>query len=167
MPGGIRAGSSRPSPDLAQLLRLRAGPHHPPKPGQPAAGVGQVRRPGARPGPGLGAIGQNGGQQLGRIIGRGSRHWRMRLPLRVPDGGQGTAAGNQPEYRATWPTGVYAAGMQQECSRNAEHRRSEIELPSITFNGDLFAWLLCLGSHAWAKRLRTSTARRQKTAPTQ
>ena len=87
-------------------------PHHPANPGQPAAGVGQIGGPGARPGPGLGAIGQNGGQQLGRIIGRGSRHWRMRLPLRVPDGGQGTAAGNQPEYRATWPTGVYAAGMQ-------------------------------------------------------
>jgi hypothetical protein len=37
--------------------------------------VGQIGRPGARPGPGLGAIGQHGGQQLGQIIGRG---WHRR-----------------------------------------------------------------------------------------
>jgi|LakMenEpi03Aug12_release.lakeMendotaPanAssembly.Ray.scaffolds.fasta_scaffold24506_8 hypothetical protein len=45
-------------------------PHHPPKPGQAAAGMGQIGRPGARPGSGLGAIGQHGGQQRGQLIGR-------------------------------------------------------------------------------------------------
>ena len=48
-------------------------PAPPPNPGQAAAGVGQRGRPGARPGPGLGAIDQHGGQQLGQIIGRGGR----------------------------------------------------------------------------------------------
>ena len=46
-------------------------PHHPPNPGQPAAGLGQVGGPGARPGRGLGVIDQNGGQQLSQIISRG------------------------------------------------------------------------------------------------
>jgi hypothetical protein len=66
MPGGIQAGSSRLAAALClrQPLRLRA-PHYPPQAGKPAAGMRQVRRPGARPGPGLGAIGQNSGQQLG------------------------------------------------------------------------------------------------------
>ena len=42
-------------------------PHHPPHPGQPATGVGQMGGPGALLGPGLGlgAIGQYGRQQLG------------------------------------------------------------------------------------------------------
>jgi hypothetical protein len=59
-------------------------PHHPPNSGQPAAGVGQIGGPGARPGPGLGAIGQHGRQQLGQRIGRGG-HRRGR--------GGGAAAG--------------------------------------------------------------------------
>ena len=75
---------SRRGPDLAQPLRLRANPHHPPNPGQPAAGVRQIGRPGARPGPGLGAIGPHGRQQLGQRIGRGG-HRRGR--------GGGAAAG--------------------------------------------------------------------------
>ena len=50
-------------------------PHHRPNPGQPAAGVRQIGRPGARPGPGLGAIGQHGHQQLGQRISRGGHRW--------------------------------------------------------------------------------------------
>lgn len=68
----------------SQLLRLRANPQHPQQPGQPAAGVRQIGRPGARPGPGLGAIGQHGRQQVGQRIGRGG-HRRGR--------GGGAAAG--------------------------------------------------------------------------
>jgi len=82
---------SRRGPDLAQPLRLRASPHHPPNPGQLAARMRQVGRPGARPGPGLGAIGPNGGQQLGQIIGRGGHRWGS---------GGGAAAGfPQPDRR--------------------------------------------------------------------
>jgi hypothetical protein len=56
--------------------RLRA-PHHPPQAGKQAAGVRQIGRPRARPGPRLGAIGQHGRQQLSQIIGRGGhrRGW--------------------------------------------------------------------------------------------
>ena len=84
---------SRRGPDLAQPLRLRASPHHPPNPGQLAARMRQVGRPGARPGPGLGAIGQHGRQQLGQRIGR-SGHRRGR--------GAGAAAGFPRADRRGW-----------------------------------------------------------------
>jgi len=48
--------------------RLRA-PHHPAQPGQLAVRVGQIGGPGSRPSPGLGAVGQNGGQQIAQGVG--------------------------------------------------------------------------------------------------
>ena len=119
--------SSSPGPDLAQLLRLRAGPHHPPNPGQPAAGVGQPWRPGARPGPGLGATGPHGGQQLGQLIGRGG-HRRGRgggaaagFPQadRRGRGGQleqaqGTAAGTVGQFRFSNNRTTRDTGRQQQ-----------------------------------------------------
>jgi hypothetical protein len=89
--------------------RLRA-PHHPPNPGQPAAGVRQIGRPGARPGPGLGAIGQHGRQQIGQIIGRGG-HRRGR--------GGGAAAGFPQADRLTAairrPPRVRVSGVCRRC----------------------------------------------------
>ena len=61
--------------------------------------MGQIGGPGARPGPGLGAIGQHGGHQLGQIIGRdGHRRGRGRgaaavFPQADSGGGADRAAG--------------------------------------------------------------------------
>ena len=48
----------------------------------------QIGRPGARPGPGLGAMGQHGRQQLGQRIGRGGHRRGRGCCCRVPTGGQ-------------------------------------------------------------------------------
>jgi len=70
-----RIGSGRESEAFTCTILYEPTPHPPPQPGRPAAGVWQIDGPGARPGPGLGAIGQNGRQQPGQRIGRGGHRW--------------------------------------------------------------------------------------------
>ena len=65
--------------------------------------MGQPWRPGARPGLGLGAIGQNGGQQLGQIIG-GGEHRRVGVGVllqssRRRTGGAAAASWSRPRAR--------------------------------------------------------------------
>ena len=85
--GQVAAGSTSPRHRRPTSPAAAGGGGAQPAAGAAAriAGSGRRRtRAGSWPGPGLGAIGQHGGQQLGQIIGRG-RHRRGR--------GEGAAAG--------------------------------------------------------------------------
>jgi len=104
-----RSCQGRPSPCRCHTHPVRRSvpdPPHPPQPGQPAAGVGQIGGPWARPGPGLGAIGQHSRQQLGQRIGRGRHRWGR---------GGGAAAGFAPggQGRPRRPVSYPSRGMHR------------------------------------------------------